>query len=106
MPMQIPPEIKDAAPGAIGALSAWRYTTGSFWARVSMTLGGASLAFFGGPPLIAWLGIPSGTSMVVGWLLGMFGMRIAEKVMGVIDAFDSAKAAEVIGDRLRKMFGG
>jgi len=51
MPIDIPPEAKEAAPGIIGALVAIPFTQGPLLMRSSMFLGGASLSLYGSAPL-------------------------------------------------------
>lgn len=79
MPIHIPPEAKDAAPGLVGALIALRWTEGAPTAKLLLVIGGATLSYYGTHPVVGWLGATNADGLI-GWALGLFGMSIATKV--------------------------
>lgn len=85
MPLHIPPEAKDAAPGLLGALIAIPWTQGPLLMRASMFLGGASLSYFGSDPFAQIMGMTSGRGFA-GFVLGLFGMNVAAKIYDAIAA--------------------
>lgn len=107
MPIHIPPEAADAAPGMIASFVATaKYTTGTLFVRGAMWLGGASLSFFGADPTASALGITAkGGTGLVGFALGFFGMAIAAKGYEVITTFDAAGVGKDIKDAIRKKLG-
>lgn len=85
MPLHIPPEAKDAAPGLVGALIALRWTDGSLAAKTLLVVGGATLSYYGTHPVAGWLGAANADGLI-GWALGLFGMNVASKVHESISA--------------------
>ena len=104
MPIQIPPEARDAAPGIIGALVAIPFTQGPLLMRASMFMGGASLSYFGAVPLAVAMGMTSGAGLA-GFVLGLFGMSIASKVYEGIATFATADVSKAVIDWIRKRLG-
>lgn len=85
MPIDIPPEAKDAAPGLVGALIALRWTEGTPTAKLLLVIGGSTLSYYGTHPLAGWLGATNADGLI-GWALGLFGMNVASKVHEAIGA--------------------
>lgn len=85
MPIHIPPEAKDAAPGLLGALIALRWTEGTTVAKLLLVIGGATLSYYGTHPVAGWLNVTNADGLV-GWALGLFGMNVASKVHEAISA--------------------
>lgn len=104
MPIDIPPEAKDAAPGIIGALVAIPFTQGPLLMRASMFLGGASLSLYGSAPLADALNM-RGSIGLAGFVVGLFGMSIAAKVYEVIAAFAAADVSRAVVDWLKNKLG-
>lgn len=104
MPLQIPPEARDATPGILGALVAIRYTQGPILMRSSMFLGGASMSYFGAAPISSAMGVMNGAGLV-GFVLGLFGMAIASKVYEGIAGFPVADVSKAVIDWIRKKLG-
>jgi len=104
MPLHIPPEAKDAAPGILGALVAIPFIQGPPIMRASMFLGGASLSYFGAAPMASAMGVSS-LAGFVGYVLGMFGMSIAAKVYEGIATFATADVSKAVIDWIRKKLG-
>lgn len=100
MPLHIPPEAKDAAPGLVGALIAIPWTQGPLMMRAAMFLGGASLSYFGSDPLAQIMGMTSGRGFA-GFVLGLFGMNVAAKIYEAIASFASPKVGEAFIEWLR-----
>lgn len=80
---QIPPEIFKAVPGTLGAIVALRWITGTPLQRISSVLGGAGTSYYGGDYVAQVTDAPFG---LAAWMLGMFGMALAHKVMEAISA--------------------
>jgi len=105
MPIHIPPEAADAAPGLIGSLIAtMRFTQGPIAMRGVMFLGGASLSYFAAPSVASMLGMKAAEGLV-GFMLGVFGMAIAAKVYEGIAAFDMVALSKGVLDWALKRLG-
>jgi hypothetical protein len=104
MPIDIPPEAKDAAPGIIGALVAIPFTSGPLLMRVSMFVGGSSLSLYGSAPLADALGMRSSIGLA-GFVVGLFGMSIAAKVYEGIATFAAGDIGAAVTAWFRKMLG-
>lgn len=105
MPLNIPPEAKDAAPGILGALIAIHRTDGPLTMRASMFLGGASLSYYGADWFAIVMGMSAGRGLA-GFVLGLFGMSVAAKVYEAVAAFDAAGLSRAVLDWARKRLGG
>lgn len=105
MPLNIPPEAKDAAPGVLGALIAIHRTDGPLTMRASMFLGGASLSYYGADWFAFLMGMSAGRGLA-GFVLGLFGMSVAAKVYEAVAAFDAAGLSRAVLDWARKRLGG
>jgi hypothetical protein len=105
MPLHIPPEAKDAAPGLIGALIAIPWTQGPLLMRASVFLGGIALSWFGTAPVSSVLGMADSAKGLAGFVLGLFGMSVAAKVYEAITSFDSSAIGKAVIDFIRKRLG-
>lgn len=95
MPLDIPPEARDAVPGVMGALVAIPFTQGPLFMRLSMFVGGVSLSKWGTQPLVESLGVTSSVGLI-GFILGLFGMSIAAKVYEAIGSFRASEVGEAV----------
>lgn len=104
MPLHIPPEAKDAAPGLVGALIALRWTDGSLAAKTLLVVGGATLSYYGTHPVAGWLGAANADGLI-GWALGLFGMNVASKVHESIAAIAAGDLWAAVIDWIRAKLG-
>ncbi len=104
MPLDIPPEARQAAPGLIGSLIALPFLQGPPLMRVSMFLGGVAASFYGTGPAAKWLGMAQAEGLA-GFLLGMFSMAIAAKCYEAINSFAADGIGKAVMDWLRKKLG-
>lgn len=96
MQPDLPPEIGHAAPGALGAIVALRWATGSWWQLALSVLGGATAAWYASDHLAPMLGLGPGLSGALAFLTGLFSMPLAGRVMEAIEALN-------IGRRINKL---
>lgn len=75
--------------GFFGALVALRWVRGGVWERVAMALGGMLLSYYVSPWLAGKLGVPDAVGMV-GFLVGLFGMTLANRVWEALSVYDFA----------------
>lgn len=104
MPLQIPPEARDAAPGVLGALVAIPWTQGPLLMRASMFLGGASLSYLGSDAFAQVMGMTSGRGFA-GFVLGLFGMSVAAKIYEAIAAVAAGELWGAVIEWLRTRLG-
>lgn len=98
MPIE-PPNIDAAKLAAAtgGALISARYLPGSPIQRLLMVCGGAALSYVASSPVAEWLKVAPNAYGLVGFLIGMFGIVIANKVYEGIQSID---ATTVIQDAI------
>ena len=104
MPIDIPPEAKDAAPGILGALVAIPFTQGPLLMRASMFLGGSALSLYGSAPIADALNM-RGSIGLAGFVVGLFGMSIAAKVYEAITSFAAKDVSKAFLDWIKKLMG-
>ncbi len=104
MPIDLPPEARDAIPGVAGAFISAFFLKGPWRLIGGMTLGGSALAYYGGSVLAAWLASPKATGLI-GFLIGMFGMAIAAKGYEVIEGFAASEVGGALLAWFRKLLG-
>lgn len=92
-PPEIPPELAKGVPGAIGAVVALRWIAGSPLQRMASVIGGTASSYYGGQHVAAGLGVNQG---LAGFLVGLFGMAVANKIFEALAALD-------IGQRLERL---
>lgn len=91
--MDLPPEVREAAPGVAGSFTALLLMLvrgDRFKHAVLLAIAGAVFAKFMAPVAAE---IMHSTQGVAGYVTGVFGMAIVAKVMDMILSFDSKKAA-------------
>lgn len=104
MPIDIPPEARDALPGVAGAVISALFLKGP-WRLVSgMTLGGVALAFYVAPVLADWFAAPKAVG-ALGFGLGLFGMAIVAKIHEAIQAFAAGDIGKALLDKFRQLLG-
>lgn len=86
-------------PGAAGSLLALTWMQGTWKRKVPMFLGGFALSFFASPSAAAWAGTNMG---LAGFLLGLFGMAVVDKIFTTWDRLDLSQFFIDVG---RKWFG-
>lgn len=79
------PEALRGLPGALGAIVALRWITGTPMQRMASFIGGVAASRYGADHAAAWMGTSAG---LTGFLIGLFGMAVAAKVFEAIAAFD------------------
>ena len=105
MPLHIPPEARDAAPGVIGALIAIPWTRGPLIMRASMFVGGSALSFFGSDPFVQYMQMSADGKGLSGFMLGLFGMSLVAKVYEAISAFAAGELAQELLAWARRRLG-
>lgn len=103
--MEIPPDLKEFTPGALGSLIALPFLKGSWWVRIAMVLGGAWLSFYGTKPAASYLGM-LGAEGLIGFLIGLFGMAVVAKLHELIASVEAAAVGGLIKGWLQSKFGG
>jgi hypothetical protein len=93
MPLDIPPEIRDAVPGASGAALSYFFTAGESRRRIVMAVGGAVMSYYAAKPAAVWMGSVDLVGLA-GFVFGLFGMSIASKAY---EGFAAINAAEIGG---------
>lgn len=104
MPIDIPPEARDAIPGVAGAVISALFLKGPWRLIGGMVCGGATLAYYGGPVLAEWFASPNAKSLL-GFLIGMFGMAVAAKIHEAIQAFAAGDIGKALLDKFRQLLG-
>lgn len=89
----IPPEIIKAVPGTLGAIVALRWISGTPLQRIAAVIGGSGTSYYGGDYVADVTGAHVG---LVAWLLGLFGMALAHKIMESITTMN-------LGERIDKI---
>lgn len=104
MPIDIPPEARDALPGVAGAVISALFLKGPWRLIGGMVCGGAALAFYVAPVLAAWFSAPKAAG-ALGFLLGLFGMAVVAKVHEAIQAFAAGDIGKALLDKFRQLLG-
>ena len=89
MPINLEDEAVKAIPGLVGALVALRWFTGLFAQAFASVFGGAAIAYYATPYFMDWFG--STFRDFTAFLLGLFGMALAAKVLEAIGLIDFAQ---------------
>jgi len=105
--MEIPPEVVQAAPGAIGSGIALRWLEGTWGLKLSTWVGGSAISYYVGP-WIAWMMdiTHAGAISFIGLAVGLFVMICAGKVYEMIKAANVSEAWTVILEAVKKRIGG
>lgn len=96
----IPPEVQQAAPGAIGSFLALRWLPGPWLVRLMMFIGGCAVAWYGTSPLANALEVSQSAHGLVGLLLGFCSMGIAGKIYSGFEAIDMKEVLRRLGEIL------
>lgn len=102
---QIPPEVRDLAPGAIGSGVALRWLPGPWYWRLATFAGGVACAYFGTQPVAELFEMSTKWHGVIGLLLGLLSMSAVAKVIGTIEAINPGEIWIAFRDALRKRLG-
>jgi hypothetical protein len=94
---KIPPDVANAVAGTAGSLTAMLWIKDTLARKAGMLLGGAALSYYGSPALAAWLGLQVG---LCGFLLGLFGMAVVNKIMVTWEVLD---LSDMVTKALRKL---
>jgi len=86
-------------PGTVGSLLALGWVDATWPRKVFMGIGGAALSFFVAPAAAAAAGTNEG---LAGFLLGLFGMAVVDKIFKTWDRLDLSQFFIDVG---RKWFG-
>lgn len=92
-------DIARGAPGVIGALSAMLWLKETAIRRLSSVLVGSATSYYGTP--FTLLFFTTMDSSLMGFLLGLFGMAVASKVLETLEAIPT----KVIIDKLVSRIG-
>ena len=95
----LPPDTDKFVAGPAGSLFALLWLKGTWPRKVAMFIGGWALSFYGAPGVATWLGFSEGFA---GFLLGLFGMAIVDKMF---EAWDVMDLGTILKDWLRKRLG-
>lgn len=93
------PEIARGTPGAIGALAAMLWLKDTVVRRLSAVIAGSAASYYGTP--FALLFFATVDSHLMGFLIGLFGMAVASKLLETLEAIP----AKVIIDKLVSKMG-
>lgn len=104
MPIDIPPEARDALPGVAGAVISALFLKGPWRLIGGMVCGGAALAFYVAPVLAAWFAAPKAAG-ALGFLLGLFGMAVVAKIHEAIQTFAAGDLGAAVLAWFRKLLG-
>lgn len=104
MPIDIPPEARDALPGVAGAVISALFLKGPWRLIGGMTLSGVALAFYVAPAMADWFSAPKAVG-VLGFGLGLFGMAIVAKIHEAIYAFAAGDIGKALLDKFRQLLG-
>lgn len=86
-----------ALPGAVGSLIALAWMKAPWPRKVVMWASGAALSYFAASSAATWANTNEG---LAGFLLGLFGMAVVDKVFKTWESFD---ATALLGEALRKL---
>lgn len=86
----------------LGAFTSLRFMKGSRLELATMGIAGAALSYYGTTPAANWVGVPSDTEGLIGFLIGMFGMAIVAKCYEVIQLTDAKALASELWDAIKR----
>lgn len=102
--MDLPPELREFAPGAAGSLVALPFLQGPWTVRVAMVIGGSALSFYGTKPMASYMQV-IGSDGLIGFLIGLFGMAIVAKIHELIAALNVSDIGVALKEWIRKKLG-
>lgn len=104
--IDLPPEVKDALPGAIGSGVALKWVPGSWWLKLGTWAGGCAIAYYVGPFVAIFfeLAQPRAVSFS-GFATGLVGMLLASKVFDILHAINAEEIGKAVAAWVRKRFG-
>lgn len=101
---QIPAELRNAGPGVSGSLLALLFMRRPPLQMVGIFIGGALLAFFAADWLADLLEMEKFDGLI-GFLVGLMGMRLVEKAYEFIEAISASDLWTALKDFVRKRLG-
>jgi len=104
--MDIPPEVKDIVPGAVGSALALRWTTGGMITLILYWIGGSVVSYYVTPVIASSFNLTSGWVALVGFSFGLTGMMLASKVVELVQNLDTKQLAQAIIRRIKHWVGG
>ena len=100
--MDIPPEIKDALPGAGGSLTALLFFRRGWPMAIALFICGIIAARYMGSMVADAMG---SSREIAGYVTGLFAMAIVAKVFDIIATFDARKVSVDLWDAIMKRIG-
>lgn len=98
----IPPEVGQTVPGAVGAGVALKFLPGNWAALLFAWVAGAAMAHFVAPALAEWFGVSTPAKLVaLKFIVGALGILVLAKAVEVIQAADGRE----IWSGLKRRFG-
>ena len=101
--MDVPPEVREAAPGILGSLTAVLFLRENWRRSCVLFLAGVACAYFVGPSVSRMIG---DNAAVAGYVTGLFGMSVVAKVFEVILSLNARRGAESILKAIVRRIGG
>jgi hypothetical protein len=106
MPVNIPPELSDAAPGIVGSALSLRWIPGTWLTKAAMWAGGCTMSVVGGKQFAQLMHMSGdGGVSLAGFLLGLFSMAVVSKLFDAISAFDSADISRTAMSAVKRKLG-
>lgn len=90
------PEVAKIIPAAVGSAGALFWIQGTWPKKIGMFFLGASMSYLGTPYVSDYFGLAEGFA---GFLLGLFGMSMVDKVMDTWQKFDLGATLKQVLDR-------
>ena len=101
--MDIPPEIQQAVPGAVGSAVALRWFEGNSMSKFFVWVSGLAVSYFGTQVVGSYLGVSSAGGLgAVGFFCGLFGILAMDKVQEFLRSAD----VKALWDWVIARFGG
>jgi hypothetical protein len=102
--VEVPPELDKAFPGALGAILAFPFLTGTLLMRLAMVAGGVAVSWWGTPHLAAYMEVVN-ADRLLGFLLGLLAMSVVAKVFELLHALRADSVIGTLLDWLKKRLG-
>lgn len=104
--MDVPPEVGQAVPGAVGSAIALRWFPGPWPTKLAAWAAGTACAYFGAQFFAWYIPITSQAALgVMGFFCGLFGLMAIDKVQEVIKAVQASELWADVRSWIRKRLG-